>query len=394
MTKPRVLLAWEGGAGRGPIVTLKVVAEALGDACIYDAALCRMDHAAEIAPLCELAFPGAVLWHNETRRREAGNPKAATWGEFLGDLNFGDPQFLITQVGWWLTTIKARQSNLLVGDFSPVALLAARLAGIAAVAVGTGYSVPPADMDTFPVLIPEFATRIYDEATLVKTVNAALGHFGGLPLSRLPDIYAQALSMPRTIAALDPYVGLRSEMPLPPLNTALPRLEGGGDEIFIYFSTSERDDAELMAAILSLDVPVRIYMPGITVELASQLAAAGHVVERAAVAAEDIGRRSRLMLHAGQHGSLCLGLGLGLVQIAFPQHLEQLCHARAAEALGTVDIIEKNRLDSDGIRAAILRAYHDADRQQLARAVSDRLYPSLFGDIHALVRERILPLLA
>jgi hypothetical protein len=394
MTKPRVLLAWEGGAGRGPVVTLKVIAEALGDDCIYDAALCRMDHAAELAPLCELAFRGAVLWNNEAKRRAAGNPKAATWGEFLGDLNFGDEQFLITQLGWWLATIKARQSNLLIGDFSPVALLAARLAGIPAVAVGTGYSVPPANMDTFPVLIPEFDTRIYDETALVGTVNAALGHFGGQPLSRLPDIYAHALSMPRTIAALDPYARLRSAPALPPLNTALPRLDRSGDEIFVYFSTSEGDDTALMAAIVSLDVPLRIYMPGMGAELAGRLAAAGHQVERAALSGEDIGRRSRLMLHAGQHGTLCLGLGLGLVQIAFPQHLEQLCHARKAQALGTVDIIEKNRLDSRGIRRAILAAYHDAGRQQLARELSERLYPSLFGDIKSLVRQRILPLLA
>ena len=121
----RVLLAWEGGAGRGHIVTLKTIAEALGPGFVYDAALCRMDYAAEIAPLCELVFPGAWLGFNPARRRAAGNPGTATWADFLGDLGFADPARLIAQIDWWLTTIAARQSSLMVGDFSPIAMLAA-----------------------------------------------------------------------------------------------------------------------------------------------------------------------------------------------------------------------------------------------------------------------------
>lgn len=389
----RVLLAWEGGAGRGHIVTLKILAEALGDAFIYDAALCRMDYAAEIAPLCDLVFPGARLWVNDARRAAAGRPRTATWGDFLGDLNFFDSQFLITQIGWWLETIKARQSRLLIADFAPAALLAARIAGIASVCVGTGYSAPPAGLDPYPVLIPEFAIRVHDEAQMLGAVNAAMTHFGAAPLRRLSDIYAHALSMPRTIPALDPYTQWRSEAVLPPLNEALPRPDGTGVEVFIYFSTTERDDPAIMAAIASLGVPARLYMPGVDDALAAELTAAGLIVERAPVPVEEIGRRSRLMLHSGQHGSLCMGLGLGLLQIAFPQHLEHLFHARRAQALGTLDIIEARTLDADAIRGKILAAYHDRPRHALARAVAEDLYPSLFGDIHTLVRQRILPLL-
>jgi hypothetical protein len=390
----RVLLAWEGGAGRGHIVTLKTIAEALGGDFIYDAALCRMDHADEIAPLCERTFRSAVLWDNNVRRRAAGNPRTASWGEFLGDLNFCDPQFLITQIGWWLATIRARQSALLIADFAPCALLAARIAGIPAVAVGTGYSAPPPGMAEFPALLAQSTTRIYREADLLAATNAALAHFGATPLACLSDIYGHALSMPRTIAELDPYFAARTTPLLPPLNQAVPRGEGGGDEIFIYFSTSERDDPALMQAIAGLGVPTRLFMPGIADDLAQSLASAGVMIERAPVPLPDIGRRSRLMLHAGQHGSLCMALGMGLVQIAFPQHLEHLYHARRAAELGAVDVIERNAMDAAGIRATILAAYHDRDRQAAARALSVRLQPGLFGDIHALVRQRILPLLA
>lgn len=389
----RVLLAWEGGAGRGHIVTLKTIAEALGPGFVYDAALCRMDYAAEIAPLCELVFPSAWLGFNPARRRAAGNPGTATWADFLGDLGFGDQTRLIKQIDWWLTTIAARQSSLMVGDFSPIAMLAARVAGIPMVAVGTGYSTPPPGMDAFPTLLAEHHTRIYPEAELLDAVNGALRHFGLPPLARFSDIYRGAVSMPRTIARLDPYTAWRTEPLLPPLNEALPRGHEGGDEIFVYFSTDERNDSALMEALTGLGMPVRLYMPAIPDDLAARLGAAGVLIERQPVPLERIAQRSRIMLHAGQHGSLCMALGLGLPQVAFPQHLEHLYHARRAAEFGTVTIFERHQRDVAAIRDTIRQAHADAGLLKRARALSDDLYPDLFGDIGALVRARLLPLL-
>ena len=261
------------------------------------------------------------------------------------------------------------------------------------VAVGTGYSTPPAGMNAFPVLLAEHQTRIYPESDLLDAVNAALDHFGLPPLERFSDIYRGAISMPRTIAPLDPYTAWRSEPLLPPLNQALPRGHEGGDEVFVYFSTDERNDPALMEALTGLGVPVRLYMPAIPDELAAHLGAAGLLIERQPVPLELIAQRSRIMLHAGQHGSLCMALGLGLPQVAFPQHLEHLYHARRAAAFGTVTIFERHQRDVAAIRAAVRQAHADATLLARARALSDDLYPELFGDIGALVRARLLPLL-
>jgi UDP:flavonoid glycosyltransferase YjiC (YdhE family) len=389
----RVLLAWEGGAGRGHIVTLKTIAEALGDGFVYDAALCRMDHAAEIEPLCERVFPSAYLGFDDRRRRAAGNPGTASWADFLGDLGFADHNRLIRQIEWWLKTIEARQSSLMVGDFSPIAMLAARVAGIPVAAVGTGYSTPPPGMAEFPILLAEHQTRIYPESELVEAVNTALRHFGQPQIVQFSDIYRGVTAMPRTIAALDPYTPWRQQPLLPPLNEALPRGGPAGDEIFIYFSTRERDDPVLMEAIGGLGLPTRLYMPAIANDLAERLTASGVNVERSPVPIEAIAARSRLMLHAGQHGSLCMALGLGLPQIAFPQHLEHLYHARRAAELGTVSIVQRHERDMDAIRRTIRDMHADDGRLVRARALADDLYPSLFGNIAKLVQDRLLPLL-
>ena len=371
-------------------MTLRDIAEALGADAICDAALCRMEHAKELEPHCDTVFQGARLSTNRARREAAGNPHVATWGDFLGDLNFWNPQFLIAQIKWWLETIKARKSRLLIADFAPCAQLAAQIAGIPSVAVGTGYSVPPAGLDSFPILLPEYSERVFAEDELLRAVNMALAYFGGRQLARLSDIYAQSTAMPRTIAGLDPYRDWRQAPLLPPLNERLPRPDGSGDEIFFYFSTSETENHALVDALIGLDLPMRAFVPGATANIRELFVEAGVTVETRPVPFAEINRRSRLLLHSGQHGTLCMGLGMGIGQVAFPQHLEHLFHARRAAELAPVRIVNSGTRDADEISATIMEAYEIGGGDA---AAAEKLRPDLFGDAGAIARGRILPLL-
>ncbi|MBO9589339.1 hypothetical protein [Devosia sp.] len=388
--RTRILLAWEGGAGRGHVVTLRDIAEALGADAICDAALCRMEHAAELVPYCDSVFQGARLSTNRARREAAGDPQVATWGDFLGDLNFWNPQFLIAQIKWWLETIKARKSRLVIADFAPCAQLAALISGIPSVAVGTGYSVPPAGLDGFPVLLPEYAELVFAEDELLRAVNMALVHYGVKPLTRLSDIYAGSTAMPRTIAGLDPYRSMRQAPPLPPLSEKLPRPDGSGNEIFFYFPGDETENHALVDALIGLDLPMRAFIPGATAGVRELFAEAGVTVEARPVSFEAINRRSRLLLHSGQHGTLCMGLGMGIGQVAFPQHLEHLFHARRAGEMAPVRIVDPAAADADEISATIMEAYEIGGGDA---AATEKLRASLFGDAGAMARARILPLL-
>lgn len=388
--RPRVLLAWEGGAGRGHLATLKLVAEALHDEAFCDAALCRMEHASELAPHCDGVFQGARLSANRSRREAAGNPTVATWGDFLGDLNFWNPQFLIAQIKWWLDTIKARQSQLVVADFAPCAQLAALIAGIPSVAVGTGYSVPPSGLDRFPFLLHDYTELVFAEDELLRAVNMALAHFGAKPLTRLSDIYSESTAMPRTIGGLDPYKGARQAPLLPPLNERLPPPDGSGDEIFLYFSARETENHALVDALIGLDLPMRAFIPGATANIRELFVEAGVTLEARPPSFEDINRRSRLLLHSGQHGTLCMGLGMGIGQVAFPRHLEHLFHARRAADLAPVRVVDCGAKHADEISATIMEAYENGGGDA---AMAEKLRPDLSGDVGALVRGRILPLI-
>lgn len=390
----RVLLAWESGAGRGHIITLKTVAEALGGAFAYDAALCVMDHAGELEPLCELVFPGARLFVDEARRRGPEAPRTATWGEFMGDTGFCDPAFLATQVAWWQDVLKARATDLLVADYAPCALMAAYSLGIPSVAVGTGYGIPPRDLETFPVFLPDFSERLYDEREMVAGINAALTPLGVPPLRYLSDVYRRSRELVRTLDVLDPYASTRGQALLPPVADVASPAKLRGDEIFAYFSTTELRDQGLVEAMVTLDLPLRAFCPGIDPAIAQRFAQAGIIVERAPVPVGDIARRSRMVVHAGQHGILCLGLSAGLTQIAIPQHLEQLYHARRCEELGAGRVVGLADRTPAAFRDAIRGAYVDTEAGDRARSVAESLRAQFAASSQDLIRDRLLPLLA
>jgi hypothetical protein len=391
--RPRILLAWECGAGRGHIMTLRSVAEALGDRFAYDAALCIMDHAAEISPLCDLVFPGARLYFDPAVRKAPGAPRTSTWGEFLGDTGFRDADFLVQQIRWWQNVLTARCTDLVVADYAPCALLAAQSMGIPTVAIGTGYGIPPAGLERFPVFLPEFSDYLYDEAETLAIVNAAVVPLGVPRLRHLSDIYRRSQDLVRTIDRLDPYHGLRDRPLLPPVaDVATPSVQRG-DEVFIYFSTTELADDDIVEAVCTLGLPVRAYCPAVTPHTGARLAASGVTLEHRPVPVELIARRSRMIVHAGQHGILCLGLAAGLPQIAIPQHLEQLYHARRCEAAGTGRTMTLENRTAAKLRMTIRDTYDDPGIGNIARTVAGQLREQFAVAPATLIRERIGSLL-
>lgn len=388
----RVLLAWEAGAGRGHVVTLSRVARALAGLAECDAALGWMDHAAEIAPWCARVFPGVALPYRRAARKARAAPPNATWADYLNDCGFADGERLRGNVAWWLDTLARRDIGLLVGDYAPCALMAARIAGIPSLAIGTGYGIPPADLPAFPVFLPDYAVREADEARLVDTVNRALGPLGLPRLDALPQVYARSGELVRTLPLLDPYAARRDPGAyLPPVADFAGHAAGGGSEVFCYFSTTELANEGLVEALCASGLPLRAFLPGAPDPVRARLAAAGVRIETAPVPVGEIVRTSRLILNSGQHGILCLALGAGIPQVCIPQHLEQLHHARRAEAAGVARVVWPRKAPRDRLLEAILAAWHDGAIAARAREVGREQAPQLVADDRELLRAALVP---
>lgn len=382
------LLAWEHGSGRGHVVPLRTVAEAVSDRFTFDAALCRLDFKSELVGLCD-AVQGPWMPFFGEHRKARGNPVTSTWGELMGDIGFRRPEILRESIGWWQGVMRECDISLVIADNAPCALLAAKGLGIPSVAIGSGYWVPPPNMTTFPVLLPRHSTRIHDEAEIVDTINSVMPEFGIPKLERLPEVYACSDQLVFTLEMLDPYVEWRSQPLLPPIIGGEVEPASDGDEVFVYFSTSEKSDPGLMEAIGSLGVPVRAFMPGLDEEIAEDLTRRGVHVERSPVPVHLVARRSRLLVNAAQHGTLCMGLAAGLPQVSVPQQREQQYNAEAAAGRGVLVLVDKAERDADRFRSIVLDAYEDAAMARRARHLADELRPNFQANQRKLIRRRI-----
>jgi hypothetical protein len=382
------LLAWEAGSGRGHVVPLRTVAEAVRDRFTFDAALCKLDFKEELAAFCE-PVQGPWLPFSGEYRKAQGDPVTATWGEVLADVGFRRPEILRESIGWWQGVMRECEISLLIADHAPCAMLAARGLGIPSVAIGAGYWLPPSNMETFPVLLPRFSTCIYDEAETVEIVNSVVPEFGIPKLRRLPEVYTASDHLVFSLEMLDPYTEWRTQPLLPPIIGGTPEPASGGNEIFIYFSTSEKSDPGLMEAIGNLGVPVRAFIPGIDDQVAGGLTRRGVHVERSAVPVDLVAKRSRLVINAAQHGTLCLGLAAGLPQVAVPQQREQLYNAEAAERRGVLVNVGKGDRGAERFRQIVLDAYEDAAMARRARDLADELRPYFQANQRKLIRRRL-----
>ncbi len=136
---------------------------------------------------------------------------AVSYADVLLQCGYATPETLRDLLAGWRQVFALGQPDLLIADFAPTALLAARAVGLPAVVLGNGYTLPPAT-DPLPSLRPWEEidpTRIAEsEARVLAIVNPTLGAIGGAPLTCLADLFQQtATQILCAFPELDHYPG-------------------------------------------------------------------------------------------------------------------------------------------------------------------------------------------
>lgn len=143
-----VLLGWELGGGLGHASTLIEVARALADRG-HAPVLALKDPVAPRAVLTGVRCPvvPAPVWRNAV----PSNFRAATLADVLAIRGYDDPGVLGSLVEGWQGLLHLTRADLVIADYAPTLLLAASGA-VPAIQLGSGFSIPPAPGDDFPVL--------------------------------------------------------------------------------------------------------------------------------------------------------------------------------------------------------------------------------------------------
>jgi hypothetical protein len=288
--------------------------------------------------------------------------------------------------------IAAVAPDIVIGEQAPCALLAARSLNIPVVALGTTYTLPPTGLEAFPILLEEHQERIWLEAAICEVINTVMTPLGLPPLKRLAEIYRADASLPVGIRLLDPYVDARSEPRIAPDVGGIP---AGGDacerqEVFVYLSTTDRSDPAMLDFLQQLKVPTRLYIANADAATLARFRATGAMVEERPVPPSDIARRSRVLVHAGNHGTMCLGIRAGIPQLSVPQQLEQMFNARRLERAGCGRTIGWSGRTGEVYTHHVLDLYEDPDTDAQARCLAEATAADFAGDARAQSVSRIL----
>ena len=395
----RILLAWELGGGRGHLLILGWIADALrqrGFEPVF--ALQRLDGIETIrSSIGTNEVFQAPVWPGLIDRSAYHAPgRSVTFGDVLGGLGLSSHAAFEGMLRAWDQLIARIAPAAVVADFAPACLTAAR-GKVPTVAVGDGFTLPPATLDRFTNFDDDSMAK-FDEAEMLSVVNGVLRNLGGRELRVLPELFAADRSRASSFAELDPYQNDRRE-PIaapwvPEWNHAVPMSR---DEIFGYFSINtdtRRTILMALAQVVKAGVRVRIYIPDIDAETFSWLAANGIVAEPAPVPFDQIQSRAGLLISLASFGFVSCALASGIPQIVVPQGIAKGATGKAIERLGVgrwTRLNPASPIESALLGQVILETYGNAQFAEKAKILAPdfarRLRPSSADVIAGLVSE-------
>lgn len=187
------------------------------------------------APAAQARFANAdVSWQRAcipagrpTQHITHTNTVAHCWEELLVNLGYGLAPAVRACLAQWQSLLHRLKPDLLIADYAPLAMLAAKALRIPLVQAGGGYCVPPITLGTEPIWLPQ--TLLYPgpsalpassiqaakqaQQALSLTWNAALQSLGSSHhIVHASEIFAYPVQRwVMSGLALDHYAGLQSE---------------------------------------------------------------------------------------------------------------------------------------------------------------------------------------
>ncbi|KPF67929.1 hypothetical protein IP84_11830 [beta proteobacterium AAP99] len=363
----RIMVAWELGAGSGHEAVSLKVADLLS----------ARGH--------EIVF---ALHEEQTHRAKAPHrymtvavrsprvtPTIADPGNFaecIEAAGFLDPAVLSESLAVWLRAQHELAPDLMIEDFAPTALLAARCTGLPSMSLGGGFCIAPswAPWPAFRHWAPVPADRLLAaEYRALLACNAALAASGCTVMGSMGELYASTKAMLTTWPALDPYAEFRrGAQYLGPIESnarvpAAAMLESGLTPEAVAYLRWDPSGAALpvLAALAQAKVSTEAAVPDLGADVRQTLAESSvHIVDWIADLPAAFGKAQFAVTHGGQ-GATLQALAAGCPVLVVPTQAEQYITGARLAALGLGMVIRPSSSTQE-LSAAIdhLRRDHAA----------------------------------
>ena len=357
-------MAWELGANFGHISHQLPVARALRREG-HDVLFAVRDTSIAAELLTAEKFPYVQAPHCLRAMRPA--KPLMNYAELLLAEGYGIPSVLLGQLGAWTELLRVSRTTVVVADHSPTAILAARVASVAAVAIGSGFGIPP-DSDPLPSFRPWVTVSqkrlAHSDASVVRSVNAAMRRLGATrDLEKLSDAFAIDARLLTTFRELDHYGGRTGgEQYVGPMYGSLnaPRVEWStsGKRVVAYLRNRVPGLRQLLGALAACDAEVICAFPGITRAQAARVSIGNLRVVPHAIDLEHLLPQADLTVTTAGVATTSQSILAGVPLMLVPANADQQLLSLRAEELGVA-------LVSDGKRS------QDSFSEQLRRLLAE-----------------------
>lgn len=371
----RILLCWEFGQGTTHARILKIIGdrlEKLGSKATY--------------VFCTPSAGEAVGIEKKNLRRGPGWPLKSSPGygaDSLTSASYGDvfAQMFLDMEGElderlrvWRKIIDDERPDLIIADYAPGLALACQ-GSVPLISIGNGYTLPPTELSSFPILDNRQPVK-YQEEDAVERINRVLLSLKLAPIERLAEINRADHRCLLTYPIFDPYKAQRKDAwlgsPLVPdvVQTGIP-----GDRLFAYFYENRQLDDRLIEGLVGGGLQGNAVFSTPVRRTAKKLALANIDTPFGLLNLAEELPGTRVLVHQGGLNTCCAGALHGVPQVIVYTDQEKKLYAQSIVGNDAGFMLEWSSFTAGGLAAGIREAAGNDMVLNAARKLAEELAP-------------------
>jgi hypothetical protein len=360
----RVLLGWEFGGGFAHIVRLREIARHIGKTQTCEFLFALMTPRNGVAA----GLPDRSLIAAPASQGSAGGKKAQnreTYGEYVSENLMLEEGAFASRLAGWEEIIRNFDPQVIIADYAPGLSLFAR-GRWPVVAVGTGYTLPPPEMASFPALAKLNRPLYASEPDLVDRLNKDLKGIGARTIERLPQLNEADAYGLATIPTFDPYGPERQQAYLGveiPGGSPTPLATASGG--IAYFHEDTQLHADVLDGFLEANTGTAAYFGKPLRRTLKKFSDSRVRVENNPFTLRDDMPGKAVAVHKGGLGFATAALLAGVPQVILYAHEEHWFTANAIVRAGAGAASEYKKVTAKSLAEAI-------DRVALLPAMRER----------------------
>lgn len=295
-------------------------------------------------------------------------PETASYGEMLFRLGYADVGNLLGVLEGWINLPYVLNPKVIILDYAPIALLAARITKIPVVAIGAGFEMPPF-VTPSPWRITDQNVdedRIFKaESCVLNTFNSILSMIKQEPLNCLADLYKNIPIALTTFSELEHYSAIgfpRDELPHIghiefdisgskffdwPVN--IQNFPNTRPKIFVYLRNFVKGINNILIALSELNADILCFIPNITDEQNEMKNDRFFISNESQVLSALLPNLDLVVNYAGA-GTVANTLLAGVPMLLVPHYSEQKSTASQVSKMGAGIWLDESSTRADFIK--------------------------------------------